>query len=250
MKRLILALTICFLMGSVSAPPQYLTAAPVGNSEFVAITQEPVDVVVPVEVVAKLVVEGPTKARLGQLVVISVENSDAKSFKWLTMPSTDNFLVIEDGRRIVFSSETGGEYKFVVACSLGDTCDVTVHTVKITGTPVTPVDSLASRIALYCGQVKSPTKRDDCLKLAQSFASVAMVVDGGSFTTPVEIVKATFNSNQEALGDRLDDWLPFREGLSKELKQLADAGKLTDTPSHVTVWKSIASALRDYAETL
>ena len=99
-------------------------------------------------------------------------------------------------------------------------------------------------------QVESDTKRDDCLKLAQSFASVAMVMDGGTLTTPGDIVRATVKSNQEALGDKLEAWLPFREGLATELKALAAKNELSDTASHIKVWKIIANSLRDYADTL
>lgn len=246
MKKLILALTLCFLMGAVSAPTQFSTAAPVGDSKaVVVITQEPVEDAA----TAKLVVEGPTKVKAGDLVVISVAGSNAESFKWI-MPVTDNILVIEDGKRVIFSSGVGGEYRFIVACSLGGTCDVAEHTVTVLGAKPTPADILASRIAFYCEKVQSDTKRDDCLKLAQSFSSVAMVMEGGTLVTPADIVEATFKSNQDALGLKLSDWLPFREGMAKELKALADSGKLTDTASHITAWKAIAQALREYAATL
>jgi hypothetical protein len=250
MKNMYKALFACILLVSISTPVPLHTAALGGESQAVkAITQEPVEPITE-EAVAELVVEGPTKVKAGDLVVISVEKSRAASFKWIVLPSTDNYLVIDGGKRVVFSSGAGGEFRFIVACSLGDTCDVAVHTVTVKGEPATPADNLASRIASWCDQVQSESKRDECLALAQSFSSVAMVMEGGTLTTPSEIVKATFKSNQDALGQSLDNWLPFRNGLAAELGKMSESGTLTDAASHVQVWKAVATALREYASNM
>lgn len=247
MKRFTMLMTVCFLLGSISSPAPTLTAAPVGHRKHVqAITQDPV---VPPKT-ANIVFSGPSKCKAGDLVVLSVEGSHASSFKWTILPSTDNFLVIDGGKRAVFSSGVGGEFKFIVACAYKDTCDVYVHTLVVNGDKPQPTDNLSSKIAFHCDKVDSVTKRDDCIKLAQSFASVAMVMEGGNLNTPSDIVQATAKSNKDALGDRLDDWKPFRSGLASELEALAKAGHLTDTASHVRVWKIIADALREYATTL
>jgi len=236
-------LVFCFLFVGFSAPTHSSAAVQDGNEQDTqTITQDPT--------VAKLVITGPNKVSPGNLVVISVEGSDAKSFKWLILPSTNNYLVIEDGRRVVFSSGTGGTYTFIVACSLGDTCDLGIHTVTVTGESDKPVDSLTSKIALWCNDVQTDEKRDECLALAQSFASVASEMEGGTLTTPLEIVRATFKSNKEALGDSLDNWIPFRDGLSTQLKKMAASKELTDVASHIRVWKAIAIGLREYASTL
>lgn len=199
---------------------------------------------------AELVVDGRDSAKAGDLVVISVEESNAASFKWIMIPATDNFLVIDGGKRAVFSSGVGGTYQFIIACAKGDTCDVIVKTVVIEGQPATPVDNLENRIIMWCKSIDSPTQRDDALKLAQSFSSMAILAESGQIASPKDLVTATFKSNQGALGSKLDLWLPFRDGLAQELKSLAEAGELTDTQSHVVVWKSIASALQNYADTL
>lgn len=242
MKTALIALIASVLL--VIPPNTPFAATPVGNSEVVVeVTQEQ----------AKLVVEGPTNAEVGELVVISVEKSSATTFKWITLPSTPDFLVIDDGKRAVFSSRKGGEYKFIIACSLGDTCDVVVHTVFIEGepdTPSAPGTSLSSKIATWCNQVNSENKKGEALKLAQSFNSVGLIIDGGSLSTPSEIVAATSISNREALGDSLEAWKPFRTGLAEELRALAEAGLLPDAEAHAKVWKGVASALREYAETL
>lgn len=245
----IFALAVCVLL-VFSAQVPVNTAALAGDTQAaVAITQE--DHVHPeTPLGARLVVEGPTEAVVGQLVVISVEKSTASSFKWIVLPSTDDYLVIDEGRRICFSSRAGGVFQFFIACSLGDTVDSTVHTVTVSGPDSPQVDSLASRIATWCDSVESDTKRDECLALAQSFSSVALVMEGGTLTTPKEIVEATMKSNRDALGDKLDAWMPFREGLQAQLTQMARGGELETTEDHIRVWKAVAVGLRKYADKL
>jgi hypothetical protein len=201
---------------------------------------------------AHLVVEGPTEVECGNLVVISVEKSNASSFKWLVVPSADNYLVIEGGKRIIFSSGTCGTYTFIVACSLGDTCDLAVHTLVVTkkDTEKPVVNSLHSQIASWCKQIDTSAKRDECLALAQSFASVASVMEKGNLNTPTQLIEATSISNKAALGKSLEDWSPFRDGLAEKLKEMSEGGNLPDTASHVKMWKIIANALREYASTL
>ena len=244
MKRFTMLMTVCFLLGSISSPTPSLTAAPMRKSKPVqAITQDPVKA-------ATIVFSGPSKCRTGDLVVLSVEGSHATAFKWVVLPPTDNFLVIDGGKRAVFSSGVGGEFTFIVACAYKDLCDVHVHTLVVNGEKPKPTDILSSKIAFYCDKVTSVTKRDDCIKLSQSFASVAMVMEVGTLITPSDIVTATAKSNKDALGDRLDDWKPFRVGLANELTALAKAGHLTDTASHIKVWRIIAEALSEYSSTL
>jgi len=247
MKRFILALITCFLLSQTLAPVPQVTAVYGDQQVMTAIAQD-----APVAESAKLVIEGPTKVKAGDLVVLSVEKSRAATFKWIVIPSTTNYLVIDNGKRVVFSSGSSQipEFKFIVACSLGDTCDVAVHTVTVIGQTTEIVDSFESKIAGWCESVKSDTKRDDILKLAQSFSSVAMIMEGGTLVTPTDIVNATFKSNKDALGDKLDAWLPFREGLANELRQMSANGKLADTAAHLQVWKIIAGSLRNYAQKL
>lgn len=243
MKRFVFALMACFLIGGFP-PILDLTASTTSQEQaVVAISQEP-------DNTAKLVVKGPTKVRIGDLVVISVEESRAASFKWIVLPSTDNFLVIDQGKRVVFSSGSEGEFKFIVACSLGDTCDVAVHTVIVGGGKPTVINSFGSKIAQWCELVESDTKRDEVLALSHSFSTVAIAVETGGNLTTEEIIQATYEANQEALGDKLEDWLPFREALANELFAMSQDGRLNDKESHVEVWKLIAKSLREYAETL
>lgn len=202
--------------------------------------------------VALVALKAPDKAKVGELVVLDVSASQANSFRWQIQQKTKNFLVIEDGRRAVFSAEVAGDYTFVIAAAKGDTVDVLVHTIKIAGVappgPPTPTDDISTKIATWCEPIQSATKRDDAIKLAQSFSSVAAVITDA--TTPADIVEATKQSNRDALGANLKSWEPFLVALQAELKAAVAAGTLTDTTSHKEMWKTIADGLKRYAETL
>lgn len=197
---------------------------------------------------AKVVLKAPDKAKVGQLVVLDVSESDAASFKWVLNSKTTNFLVIDGGKRAVFSAEAGGDFTFVVAASKGDTVDVVIHTIKVAGGTPSLTDDLPTRVAGWCESVESPTKRDDALKLAQSFSSLSSIIKPEM--TPEDIIEATKNSNRDALGDNLKHWTPFLDGLGAEMTKLSAAGQLNDAEAHKRVWKAIADALGEYAKTL
>lgn len=246
MRKLILTLTLTLTIfaGTCFSDDSLSTTITSGKDNVKVITQEPTN---PDQ--AKIVIDGLTTAEVGDLVVISVEASNAKSFKWLVTPSTDNILVIDDGKRIVFSSGELGKYTFTVAGALGDTVDLASHTVEIVG-PAVPLSELESKITSWCELVESPTKRDECLALAQSFSSIATMIEAGNLTTASDIVAATSLSNKAALGESLETWLPFRDGLVNHLTELAAKGELPNPSAHSEVWNNIASALRGVAKTL
>lgn len=196
---------------------------------------------------AKVNLKAPDKAKIGQLVVLDVSDSVAASFKWELRTKTTNFLVIDGGKRAVFTAETGGEYTFVIAAAKGDTIDVVIHTIKVAGS-ATPGDDLQTKVSSWCEPVQSPTKRDDAMKLSQSFSSLSAVIKPEM--TPEDIIEATKQSNRDALGENLKNWTPFLDGLGSEMTKLSAAGKLNDGESHKRVWKAIAEALGEYAKTL
>lgn len=197
---------------------------------------------------ARIVLKAPDKAKVGELVILDVSESNATSFKWQLQQKSSNFLVIDNGRRAVFSAEAGGEYTFVVAAAKDNTVDVKIHIITIPGGPAQPTDDIGVKIADWCKPISYPQKRDDLLKLAQSFSSVSAIISDQM--SPEDIVKATIQSNRDALGGNLDNWVPFLQNLQDELKARAGAGKLPDTEAHRQMWRAIADGLKDYAATL
>lgn len=197
---------------------------------------------------AKIVLKAPDKAKIGQLVILDVSESTAATFRWELQQKTANFLVIDNGRKAVFSAEAGGDYTFVVAAASGNSVDVKIFTVKVAGGAPQPGDDIGTKIAKWCEKIDYPAKRDDLLKLAQSFSSVSAVITDQM--GPADIVDATKKSNRDALGNNIQNWVPFLEGLQGELKSLAEGGKLPDNEAHRRIWRAIADGLKDYAATL
>lgn len=195
---------------------------------------------------ASIVLVAPDQVAPSQLVVLDVSGSIASSYKWEVVPASSNFMVIDDGKRAVFSA-AGGEYLFIIAAAKGDSVDVKTHKIKVEGS--VPSTSLKGKVIEWAKQVNSPTKRDDLIRLSQSFASVASTVEVGGLN-PENILQATKQSNQQALGSNVYFWQPLFEHLQAELKAQAEAGNLNDAESHVKAWRAIADGLADYAKTL
>jgi len=252
MKRFSIALLFCCLVGLVACPTADFAAISSAQQQAISrtITQDPVvpdEPADPNEIT--LVIDAPLKCKAGDLVVLSVEGSNAASFEWIVLPSTDNFLVIDEGRRAVFSCGESGEFIFIVAAAKGDQVKVLYHKLVVAGPPK-PTDGISSIVVALCDKIVSPTKRDDVMRLSQSFSSVAAAMQQGGEWTAVDIAKATRMSNQDALGERLSDWNSFASGLAKALGQMNKDGKLVSTEDHINTWKEIASTLRAYADQL
>lgn len=199
-----------------------------------AIAQEP-----PVPTEAKIIVNAPDEARVGELVRFDVSESVADSFKWLLVPDSDDFEVYDSGRRAVFSARLKGNYRFIIACAKDGTVDVITHVVTIIGPPPSPTsDSLAEWIPIWIWEEGLP--RDEALTIADNFEKVA----SQPLVEPEEWIKVTAEANKMALGDRLEAWKPVLDKIGQVLHKRAEQGKLTTPEKHVEVWMEIAKGLR------
>lgn len=210
-------------------------------TEVVKPAEAPVEPAKPTEtpespLIAQITAE--TKIKVGQLLVLQAGPAEADNFAWKVMPETKNFLVIDNGKRACFSAETPGIYVFILATTKNGIVDVQMHAVQVGDSQVVGVQGWLAKVADY------PGKREDQLKLAQSFSSVAALITSGVINSPEDISAATKKSNQDALGDNYAKWEPFFVALRDELNALAAAGKLTDGASHATKWREIAVALQ------
>ena len=201
----------------------------------------------PAPVSAEVQITAPAQAAVGDLVVLSVEDSDASSFTWQVVPPTKHFMVIDNGRRAVFSSPTEGEYLFIVGAAKGDSVDLKTHKLVV-GTSVpspTPAGDLSSKVSSLA--VSTKLAKADATVISASFLSVASAVSAGAMTDPADIVKATKSAVQAALGPNAPAATPFLQGLQAELKAMANTGKLPDADAHAQAWREIAAALHVYA---
>ena len=116
--------------------------------------------------------------------------------------------------------------------------------------PVEPGENLVDKVKQWADDVLSDLKKEEALKLSQSFMSIASMIEQGTFSTPVELVSATKISNGSALGDNISKWIPFLNSLMQELQAMNKIGKLPDMQSHASVWREIARGLEEYTTTL
>lgn len=206
----------------------------------------------------KVVIEAPASVKVGDMIIMDLSKSVGDGFDMIIRPEPPQVRVFDNGKTVVTASgyETT-EYLFIVSCALNGKSDVKTHVVRVVGqeptkpvNPVKPGDDIAGKVIQWVSSVNSPTPRDDAMKLAQSFASLATVIENGTFSSPSEIVAATKASNRDALGDNLEYWIPFLEGLMTELKAMSDANMLSDTAGHGLVWRLVSLGLKDYADSL
>lgn len=203
----------------------------------------------PVPASASVEITAPAQAAIGDLVVLSVEDSDASSFSWQVEPPTKHFMVIDNGRRAVFSSPSPGDYLFIVGAAKADAVDLKTHKLTVRGSAVAPVapGELTSKVASLASTTK--LAKSDASAIASSFLSVAAAASAGAMNDPADIVAATKKAVQAALGANITAATPFLQGLQVELKSMADGGKLPDAAAHAAAWREIAAALSAYAVT-
>ena len=190
---------------------------------------------------AKIVLEAPSTARVGELVRFDVSASVADSFEWLVVPPSQDFEVYAEGRKAVFSARMEGEYQFIVACAKDGTVDVVQHVIVVRGPPPMPTDdSLADWIPFWAFTMNLPA--DGAKDLAQSFEDVAARSE--ELAEPQDWIKATAEANRAALGEKLPIWKPILTKIGEVLLKKAQNGELVTPEQHKVLWLEIASGLR------
>lgn len=205
---------------------------------------------------AEVVAKFKDKVKVGDMIVIDLSESLGGGFDYHVEPMPPDLRTFNNGKVIVCGTgDKNVTYTFSLSCALNGDSDINVIKVKVTGAPAPgppadPGENIVEKVKDWASEVDSPTKRDDALALAQSFSSVAIVIEQNTFSTPAELVKATATSNRDALGDNLEHWTPLLDGLMSELKAMAQLGKLGDVRDHAVIWKEVAQGLREYAATI
>jgi hypothetical protein len=197
-----------------------------------------------VETTAKIVLDAPSSARVGELVRLDASESSADSFKWVLVPESVDFEVYAEGRKAVFSARSAGTYQFVLAVSYknadSSTVDVIVHTIRVLGPPDEPSDvrDVEGHIAywLWNAQVSD----DEKSALAGAFDKVAEMGLGDAQAWIYE----TKRSVEAALGSAKPRWDSFLKHLGGYMQQLGEAGVMIETEEHAQIWREIAEALR------
>ncbi len=196
-------------------------------------------------ILAKIVIDAPTRGRVGELVRFDLTKSVAGSVKWLLNPVTPDFVAYDNGRRAVFSARAPGEYVFVIAVANDDTVDVVRHVIRIEGPPTKPESqSLAEWVPYWLYPMQ--LDKEEALSLAQSFEETSARIT--ALSTPKGIIEATSEANRAALGDSLPTWVPLLKKIQAALANKAKAGTLATPEQHKEAWMEIAAGLRKYAQ--
>lgn len=203
---------------------------------------------------AEVNIVAPDRAKIGDLITIDLSASIGAGFDYEVYPKPPGLRTFDDKRVIVCG--TGNKnitYTFVISCALDGDSDVAIHKIKIYGAQESgpspdPGQNIVEKVGEWASDVQSPNKYDDAIKLAQSFSSIAIIIDQDAFDSPRALIEATATSNRDALGDNVKHWAPLLNRLMVELKATAGLGLLPDAKSHSRIWKDVAQGLREYAD--
>lgn len=192
----------------------------------------------PVNEEAKIVLEAPSTARVGELVRFDVSASVADSFKWLVIPPSQDFEVYAEGRKAVFSARGPGEYEFIVACAKNGTVDVVRHVIVVRAPPAHPItDSLEEWIPFWAYALTLPSSE------AKKLASIYEEVAADNPQKPEDWIETTAAATRSS-GINLDLWKPLLKKIGDALLKKAHEGKLTTPEQHKAQWLEIAAGLR------
>ncbi len=182
----------------------------------------------------QITINGPVLFQPGQLIELDASTSTATNLTWTILPYTDNFKIIDSGRKAIFSSNgEKKEYVIVVSGWLRGKAAQCIYTITLGYDSNIAVTDLQEKIISWLPVDRTSV---EVIKLAQSFNSIARIIENGTLTTDSEIVEATAWSTTDALGDDIDKWKPF-------LKKLQEYLESSPPDDHAMTWREIARAL-------
>lgn len=221
-------------------------------------------------------IDGPTKAKVGELVVLTAKADGAQKYIWALPGNDSSFYQADGGARCIFATPTPGKYMFVLAVAkAGDTgvaeLTLATHTVVIGYNPQPPLpdplppkpptppdptppeppkptpppDLPAGKYGLakisYDAAMKLPASvrtRAPQLAEAQDGAAAAAAALSG----PNEILNAWREANN-AVVDK-NDWANWGQTCSDVLKQLYSTQKLKTPSDFKTAFTEIGLGLK------
>ena len=202
------------------------------------------------------VIEGPTSARIGDLMFFNGYMSEnSKHFKWRILPEgTLGFTVVDGGQRAIFSNRNPGEYIIILGVGGGELVDIAIHRVlvgvdaKDVARPIMSIttelgtidenelllktSTVASLAQEWKKGLKSKTVQVDSSKLAGIFRTCAASTVTGKVTSKKQLVDNTKSRATKALGDTsFEKWKPWFESLETYLKTLDSSSKIPVVPA-------------------
>jgi hypothetical protein len=185
-----------------------------------------------------LILDAPESCEVGELVRLDTAGSTVSTYKWAIVPTSEDFMVVENGQRAVFSGREPGHYIIVVAAATGDRAALVVHELEV----LAQGGSAEHIVARWLKKVKYDdpfAKAKMVAKLSATFGSLAL-----DNIPPTEMLQKAAAANRAVLGDDLEKWEDFLIALGHYLDQKSEAGQLTTTEEYQAVWQEISDALR------
>lgn len=205
---------------------------------------------------AEVVIKAPDKVKVGDMIIVDLSESLGGGFDYAVEPTPPGLRTFNKGKIIVCGTgDKNVTYTFSVSCALAGDSDIGIHKIKVTGAqapgpPVNPGQNIIEKVKDWASEIESPTLRDDAIKLAQSFSSVSIIIEQGTFESTKALITATATSNRDAVSGNLEHWTPLLDSLMRELKAMAQLGILSDVTDHARIWKEVAQGLREFADKL
>jgi len=181
-------------------------------------------------------VEVQRECEIGELVRMKVKG-DVDGITWKIEPMTDDFEIIDDGRRAFFSARTGGDFVIIVAAAKGGKPFLFYDSLTVKGEPKI-VTGLRGRVGRWLVPVQTPKKAGTLKAMAGVFRKLA-----GQPTTVDKMLEATALANSAVIGDEITAWVPFLDKLGNELDDLVENKKLETIEQYKATWLEVADAL-------
>lgn len=185
---------------------------------------------------------------VGELVRIDLRKSTvATTLVVVTIPdllATEDFEIIEEGRRAFFSSRVPGEFLVIVAGAKNDKPYLLYQRISVEGDGDTPspiVVSLSTKVAGWVRKVEAYEQRN-----AHGLALVGVFtrLSDSSDVAIDDMLEATALANSAVLGSDLSKWEGFLDGLGTTLDDYLNADQLSTREDYRQVWKQIAKGIR------
>jgi hypothetical protein len=204
------------------------------------------------------VIEGPTEVQLGELVVLDASASTGTGFSWEIDPSNPiapQHAVDTSGKYLYLAVPLNAK-RFVVVLGVADNGEVAQlkHVITVGNSPdpipnpdpdPNPLTGLAKQVYDWKIELVPADKLSLCEALATSHEAIASQIAAGALKTPEEVLKATADSNRDAVGaDNRDAFLPFFTKMSLHLNAEQAKGGMVDLEKIRLMWLEIAKGLR------
>lgn len=179
------------------------------------------------------------ECEVGELVRLNT-SGEVDGITWKVKPETPDFEVIEEGRRAFFSARMPGEYLIIVAAARGGEPFLHWQTLTVRGEP-TPVSRLTHKVGEWLKRLPADIDKSKIKQVAGVFRKLA-----NSETAVDKMLEATALANSAVIGDELEKWVPFLDGLGNELDAMVASGDLSTREQYRAVWLEIAAAMERF----